>query len=222
MALYHFISGGAADGQFDLLSETVQTLLSELSGSKRRRLRYISLYNGGAAAVFVKLYWSRSRQTVAFGGTIGNGDYVTNFAHASLASGGVDVTTERAGGTPADASALAVQHEADIEGTAALAALIANANDNGSGTNSILTTRGVRGLTITTTPPGSATMTVAAALPDLTADLPDAVIEIPALTAVNKWLGDEQIVRLYGAATEEAALGATAPSADISGYIVLD
>lgn len=222
---YNFVTGGAAvgvDSLLDLISETPIRVFGELAAPAVRRLKYISLYNDSATTTaHVKLFWKRQRQSITIAGTIGDGDYVSNFAHASLASAGVDVPTTRAGGSPADAAALGVQHEADIEGESQLDLLIANADDDGAGVINIYPHEGVRGLVITTTPPGSATMNVNAQVaPILTSDIQDLTVSVPAGQTVSRYLGDVDAVRLWIAATTQEGVGATAPDESISGFLV--
>ena len=113
----------------------------------------------GAEDVEVTTSESPASIGLAFGGTATDGIYSTTFAHASLPGGTATVPTERAGGSPATNTDLAVQHEADIEADVRLAPLIANANDDGSGTCIVTTWPGVTGLTATTSAPSPGTLT---------------------------------------------------------------
>lgn len=98
--------------------------------------------------------------TITFGGTLLDGAYRTTFSGGGLGAA-VPVTTTRAGGTPANVGAMAVQHEADIEALvgSTLAGVVVSADDNGAGVNTIQFAPGIAAVTIATAVPPGTTLT---------------------------------------------------------------
>jgi hypothetical protein len=106
-------------------------------------------FTAGIGLVQVTVDYVEAQQTtVQFGGTIVDGPYRTFVDD-------VEVLTERVGGTPANAAALAVQHEADIEALIAttLAGVVQSADDDGTDLNTIVFEPDIDPVVVTTLPP---------------------------------------------------------------------
>lgn len=95
--------------------------------------------------------------SVQFEGVIADGDYDSTFVFDGYNP--IVVRTTRAAGTPADAAALAVQHEADIEGNVQLVGLVVSADDDTVDTNVIVFETGAPDVVVTCSAPGTATLT---------------------------------------------------------------
>lgn len=129
----------------------------------------------GVGRVFVSSTWIPDYQTwtVQFGGTIVDGNYDTTLTFTGIDP--ITVRTARAGGTPADEAALAVQHETDIEADARLFGLVASADDDGTDLCTIVTESGVTTLTVTCSAPGTATLTPVETTGEVTVTQADAI-----------------------------------------------
>jgi len=99
-------------------------------------------------------YENAQQTTVQFAGTLVDGPYVSTFSGGGLGAP-VEVTTTRAGGVPANAAAMAVQHEADIEalvGTT-LAGVVQSADDDGTDLCTIVMDPNIAAVAVETLPP---------------------------------------------------------------------
>lgn len=150
----------------------------------------------GVAAVAIATTVPAQAWDVQFGGTPTDGNYVHTFTHSSLPAA-ADVTTTRAGGTPATNAALSVQAETDIEGDARLVALVETADDDGTDTVQIRTFPGVSGLVVTASAPSPGTLTPTDVGPTLVAA--DATPAGPAITLTNAVIVDLNAKRPSGA-----------------------
>jgi hypothetical protein len=109
----------------------------------------------GQGLIDVTLDYAEATQTpITFGGTLVDGPYQTTISGGGLGAP-VVVTTTRTAAVPATATAMAIQHEADIEalvGTT-LAGVVQSADDNGAGRNTLIMNPGIAAVTVTTLPP---------------------------------------------------------------------
>jgi hypothetical protein len=219
--LITFVAGGGAIGG-NLRNALDETLQEVVADGTKRTVTYGSFTNTGGSAATVKLFWSLPRWDLTFGGVIANGDYVVEIQERSTRRTIETATVTRAAGTPADEAALAVEMETEIESYIAttLAGLIVSADDDGVDGNMIVGARGVD-LRFVCTAPTGATLEIEEVGPVLASAVPDAIVTIPAGAMATLYLGERPVSRLWMAATAESGAGATAPSADITGFIVL-
>ena len=94
---------------------------------------------------------------VQFGGVIANGNFDTTCVFEGYNP--IVTRTTRAGGTPTDAAALAVQHEADFEAKPELVGLLVSADDDGSDTNALVFEVGAPDVSVTCSAPAGSTLT---------------------------------------------------------------
>lgn len=154
------VAAADADTDISLEAETVINADPTLSG-----LNFVAADNGGDVDVGmpghfdISFEWVPDWQTwsVQFGGVIVDGTYATTFLFDGYTP--IVVPTVRAAGTPVDEAALAVEHEADIEGNPLLAGLVVSADDDTVDTNEIIFETGAPDVVVTCTAPGTATLT---------------------------------------------------------------
>lgn len=97
--------------------------------------------------------------TLTFGGTETDGNYDTIVTHSSIPGGSATLRTTRVGAVPLTNILLAVDHEAVIEADPRVASLIASADDDGAGVNTVLGFPLVTGMTFATAAPAPGTLT---------------------------------------------------------------
>lgn len=119
------------------------------------------VYLDDVGKIDVTFEWVPSWQTWTgtFGGTIGDGNYDATFVFDGYNP--IVVRTTRAGGTPTDEAALAVQHEADAEAKSELVGLLVSADDDSVDTNEYVFETGAPDVVVTCSAPGAATFTAA-------------------------------------------------------------
>lgn len=167
------VAGNASAGQTNEdLGNTIETalniaiagslagVLASVENDAARNVLNLTFVQGVGLVSVVPTFTSAQVSTITFGGTLLDGAYRTTFSGGGLGAA-VPATTTRAGGTPANAPAMAIQHEADIEALvgSTLAGVVVSADDNGSGVNTIQFAPGIAAVTIATSVPPGTTLT---------------------------------------------------------------